>query len=151
MTLLEFHLKKICNMQFQICINNISVFVCAIDSKNICSISSYIQFRVPDICTSLVTSYIVKAANSGVPMLLCLALFHSLWTMLNQKTVKNIIDLWLFKIDFRETIIFQTIFIKLRPWLSMLVIENSSLVISSCHLEFVIWENSWFFVCYFQK
>ena len=33
-----------------------------------------IQSRVPDIRTSLVTSYIVKAENSGVPKLLFLAL-----------------------------------------------------------------------------
>ena len=86
-----------------------------------CQKSNFEWFLVLDICTSLVTSYSdVKAANSGVPKLLCLALFHSLWTMLNQKIVKNIINLWLIKIDFRETIIFQTIFSKLRPWCLLL-------------------------------
>ena len=33
--------------------------------------------------------------------------------------------------------------VKLRPWSSMLVVENSCLLFSSCHLELVILEKSW--------
>ena len=37
------------------------------------------------------------------------------------------------------------------PWSSMPVTENSSLLFSSCHLELVTSENSWFFAYYFDK
>ena len=41
--------------------------------------------------------------------------------------------------------------VRIRPWSSIPVTENSSLLFSSCHLELIILENSCFLVCHFDE